>query len=550
MRSYVHGATDVPLIGQTIGDSFDTACSNFARTEAFVAVRQDLRWSYEELRRQVDNLARALLALGIRKGDRIGVWSPNNAEWVTLQFATPKIGAILVTINPAYRASELTYALQQSGCRALVLAPSFKTSNYIAMLADVRAECPDLEVEISLGPDEHRGYLPWFALLERAAEVSENTLRTVQEQQQFDDPVAILYTSGTTGAPKGATLSHHNILNNGYFMGECCGLTAGDRLCVTFPYYHCGGMVGSNLACVTHGSTIVIPAESFDPLSVLQTVQTQHCTVLHGVPTMFIAELNHPRFADFDLSTLRTGIMAGAPCPVELMKRVQSEMHMHDLTIAYGMTETSPASFQTRSDDPIEKRLSTVGRIHPHVEGRIVDRHGNVLPRGEAGEVCARGYSVMLGYWNDPESTAAAIDDARWMHTGDVATMDDDGYVNIVGRIKDMIIRGGENIYPREIEELLHSHPAVVDAQVFGVPDELYGEEVCAWVQLKHGAELGADELRQMCRVSLAHFKVPRYVKFVGGYPMTVTGKVQKFRMRETMIDELGRHAAAALKTA
>jgi fatty-acyl-CoA synthase len=550
MLSYVHGAGETPLIGQTIGDYLDTACDNHSDTEALVSCRQGVRWSYRDFLRHVDELARALLGFGIGKGERIGIWSPNNAEWVLLQFATAKIGAILVTINPAYRSAELTYCLQQSGCRALVLAPLFKTSNYVAMLSEVRTDCPQLEAAISLGHQAHAGCVPWADLLERAHTVSEARLREVQQEQQFDDPVAILYTSGTTGSPKGATLSHHNILNNAFFMGQCCGLTAGDRLCITFPYYHCGGMVASNLSCITHGATIVIPAESFDAESVLQTVQAERCTVLHGVPTMFVAELNCSRFAEFDLSTLRTGVMAGAPCPVEVMRRVQSEMHMREVTIAYGMTETSPASFQTWSDDPLDKRLLTVGRIHPHVESKIIDRSGKVVRRGEAGELCTRGYSVMLGYWDNPDATTEAIDAARWMHTGDLGTMDNDGYVTIVGRIKDMIIRGGENIYPREIEELLYRHPAVAEVHVFGVPDELYGEEVCAWVQLQEGVTSSADELRQFCRDNIAHYKVPRHVKFVEDFPMTVTGKVQKFRMRDSMIGELDRHTAAAGRTA
>ena len=434
--------------------------------------------------------------------------------------------------------------------RALILAPAFKTSDYLSMLREIREKCPALETTISLGPDEHAGFLSWANLLAKAAQVSDDLLQQVQAQQQFDDPINIQYTSGTTGFPKGATLSHHNILNNGYFIGEALRFTPQDRLCIPVPFYHCFGMVLGNLACLTHGATMVLPGEAYDPLAVLETVQAERCTALHGVPTMFIAELDHPRFAEFDLSSLRTGIMAGSPCPVEVMKRVQAQMHMTEVTICYGMTETSPVSFQSLTDDPLEKRVSTVGRVHPHVECKIVDAGGQVLPRNTPGELLSRGYLVMLGYWNNEQATADAIDAARWMHTGDLATMDGEGYVNIVGRIKDMIIRGGENVYPREVEEFLYTHPAVADVQVIGLPDEKYGEEVCAWVRLKEGQQATAEDIRAFCHGKVAHYKVPRYVKFVDGFPMTVTGKIQKFKMREESIAEFGKQSAAAVRTA
>jgi fatty-acyl-CoA synthase len=562
--SYVHGASDVPLIGSTIGDLFDRVVDQQPDHEALVSCHQGIRLTYRELQAAADRFARGLLALGIGKGDRVGIWSPNHAEWVVAQFATPKIGAILVNVNPAYRVHELEYALRQSGCVALIIAPQFKTSNYAALLRDVCPELdrsapgqlkaerlPDLRLVIAFGEQDVPGAYRWSDVLERADEISIQTLRERQAEQYFDDPINIQYTSGTTGFPKGATLSHHSILNNGFFIGERMRFSPSDRLCIPVPFYHCFGMVLGNLACVTHGSTMVIPAPAFDPVLTLEAVQAERCTALHGVPTMFIAELGHPDFGRFDLSTLRTGIMAGSPCPIEVMKQVQAKMHMSDVTIAYGMTETSPVSFQSTTDDPLDKRVTTVGRIHPHVECKIVDpATGRVVTRGTSGELLSRGYIVMLGYWGNPKATGEAIDAGRWMHTGDLATMDAEGYVNIVGRSKDMIIRGGENIYPREIEEFLYGHPKIKDVQVVGVPDERYGEEVMAWVILRPNEEASGDELRDFCRGKIAHYKIPRYWRFTDSFPMTVTGKIQKFKMREAAIEELGLAAAAAIRTA
>ena len=561
--SYVHGASDVPLIGATIGDLLDRVVAQQPDHEALVSVHQGLRYTYREFRAACDALARGLLALGIQKGDRVGIWSPNHAEWVVAQFATPKIGAILVNINPAYRVYELEYALKQSGCTALILAPRFKTSDYAGMLADLcpelagsepgnlhAAKAPDLRTVIAFGEQHVPGAYRWADVLAKGEAVSPEMHET-QAQQQFDDPINIQYTSGTTGFPKGVTLSHHAILNNGFFIGERMRFTEADRLCVPVPFYHCFGMVLGNLACVTHGATIVIPAPVFDPRATLAAVERERCTALHGVPTMFIAELALDDFDSFDLSTLRTGIMAGSPCPTEVMKQVVAKMHMRDVTICYGMTETAPVSFQSTTDDPLEKRVGTVGRVHPHVECKIADPHtGAVVPRGATGELLSRGYIVMLGYWNNAQATAEAVDAGRWMHTGDLATMDAAGYVNIVGRAKDMIIRGGENIYPREIEEFLYVHPKIQDVQVIGVPDERYGEEVMAWVILRAGQVADAEELRAYCRARIAHYKVPRYWKFTDAFPMTVTGKVQKYKMRETAVDELGLHHAAAIETA
>jgi fatty-acyl-CoA synthase len=542
--SYVHGASPVPLLGQTIGENLRRTAERFGSAEALVVSHQNYRATYAELWDQTTRAARGLLARGVNKGDRVGIWSPNRAEWVVLQYATARIGAILVNINPAYKTAELSYALQQSGTSLLILARAFRTSDYVGMLAEVRDRCPELRQSIVLDDD-------WQALLEAADRVSPDALETLESSLQFDDAINIQYTSGTTGFPKGATLSHHNILNNGFFIGEALHLSERDRVCIPVPFYHCFGMVLGNLACTTHGACMVVPGEGFEPLAALQTVQDERCTALYGVPTMFISELDHPRFGDFDFSSLRTGIMAGSPCPVEVMKKVQSQMHMPEVTICYGMTETAPVSTQSSTDDPLDKRVSTVGRIHPHVEIKVVDpATGAILPRGESGELCTRGYSVMLGYWNNPDATEQAIDAARWMHTGDLATVDDEGYVNIVGRIKDMIIRGGENIYPREIEEFLYAHPDISDVQVIGVPSERYGEEVMAWVKLREGAELTDDALVAFCRGKIATYKIPRYWKFVDGFPMTVTGKIQKFKMRETAVDELGLHRAAAVATA
>jgi len=539
-RAMASGTTDTPLIEQTIGTNLETTVARFGDRDALVAPHQELHLSYAEFNDAVDLLARGLLDAGLAVGDRIGIWSPNNAEWVLTQYATAKIGAILVNINPAYRPSELEYALNQSGCRFLISAQHHATSDYVAMVDTVAPKVPALERTIYLESDG------WDALLSAGQTVAPGRLRSVSASLKPEDPINIQYTSGTTGFPKGATLSHFNILNNGFFVGEACGYTADDRVCIPVPFYHCFGMVLGNLACTTHGSAIVVPGAGFDAATVLQTVQDERCTSLYGVPTMFIAELGIDGFADYDLSTLRTGIMAGSPCPVEVMKRVIADMNMDEVTIAYGMTETSPVSTQTGAEDDVERRVSTVGRVHPHVEVKIVDPEtGATVDHGERGELCTKGYSVMVGYWNDPERTAEAIDSEGWMHTGDLATMDADGYVNIVGRIKDMIIRGGENVYPREIEEYLYTHPEIVDAQVIGVPDARYGEQVMAWVQPTPGAELSEEDVREFCRGQIAHFKVPAYVAFVEEYPMTVTGKIQKFKLRDMAIARLGLETAA-----
>ena len=543
--SYTHGPSTTPLLGDTIGANLERTVAEFGDRDAMVDLPTGRRWTYLEFNDDVDRLARALLADGVAAGERVGIWSPNRPEWTLVQYATAKIGAILVNINPAYRAHELGYALKQSGIRLLVSAPSFKTSDYAAMIEEVRGDCPDLKAVCLLDTPD------WDALLGRAGGATPEALAAREAELSADDPINIQYTSGTTGFPKGATLSHHNILNNGFFVGELCGYSERDRICIPVPFYHCFGMVMGNLAATSHGACMVIPAPGFDAAATLRAVQQEKCTSLYGVPTMFIAELGLPDFAGYDLSSLRTGIMAGSPCPAEVMKRVIAEMNMTEVTICYGMTETSPVSTQTRADDDLERRVSTVGRVHPNLEIKVVDpATGRTAPLGEAGEFCTRGYSVMLGYWNEPDKTADAIDAARWMHTGDLATMDEAGYVNIVGRIKDMVIRGGENVYPREVEEFLYTHPAIEDVQVIGVPDEKYGEELCAWVRLRPGSALTEDELRAFCRDRLAHFKIPRYVRFTEEFPMTVTGKIQKFRMRETSITELGLEKAAATPTA
>jgi fatty-acyl-CoA synthase len=542
--SYVHGTSAVPLLGETIGQNLRRTVDRFGDREALVARHQGYRATYRELWDQTTQVARGLLAHSVRKGDRVGIWSPNRAEWVVIQYATARIGAILVNINPAYKTAELRYALQQSGITLLLLARAFRTADYVGMLRDVRADCPELRESLVLDDD-------WQSLLHDGERVSQHELESIESALQFDDAINIQYTSGTTGFPKGATLSHHNILNNGFFIGEALRYSEHDRVCIPVPFYHCFGMVLGNLACTTHGSCMVVPGESYDPLAVMETVQAERCTSLYGVPTMFIGELDHPRFNEFEFTSLRTGVMAGSPCPVEVMKKVQAQMHMPEVTICYGMTETSPVSTQSSTDDPLDKRVSTVGRVHPHVEIKIVDPEtGFVVPRGTPGELCSRGYLVMLGYWNNPSATAEAIDSARWMHTGDLATMDEDGYVNIVGRIKDMIIRGGENVYPREIEEFLYTHPDVSDVQVIGVPSEKYGEEVMAWVKLREGAAVSSDALDAYCRGKIATYKIPRYWKFVDSFPMTVTGKIQKFKMREVAVDELGLESAAAVVTA
>jgi fatty-acyl-CoA synthase len=545
--SYSHGASAVPLLGETIGANLRRVAASYPGNEAVVDVPTGRRWSYAQLDAGTDTLARGLIAAGLAAGDRVGIWAPNCAEWVLLQYATAKAGIVLVNINPAYRSHELAYALRQSGVRLLVSAESFKTSDYRAMVTEVRGGLDRLEKVVYLGSAD------WQALAAAAGPAGDgpDPLAAREAALSFDDPINIQYTSGTTGFPKGATLSHHNILNNGFFIGEGCRYTAQDRVCIPVPFYHCFGMVLGNLACTTHGACIVIPSPGFEPAAALAAVQAEHCTSLYGVPTMFIAELALPGFAEYELSTLRTGIMAGSPCPVEVMKRVVSEMHMTEVTICYGMTETSPVSTQTTADDDMDRRVSTVGRVHPHVEVKIVDPEtGLVLPRGVAGELCTRGYSVMLGYWDDEAQTRSAIDAARWMHTGDLAVMDADGYLNIAGRIKDMVIRGGENVYPREVEEFLYAHPAIEDVQVIGVPDSRYGEELCAWVKLRPGATLSLDELRDFCSGQIAHFKIPRYLRITGEFPMTVTGKVQKFKMREVSIAELDLAEAARTRTA
>ena len=542
--SYVHGASDVPLLGEPIFRNLRRTASRFGDREALVVPYQQYRATYQELVDQCEVVARGLMARGVKKGDRVGIWSPNRFEWVITQYATAAIGAILVNINPAYRTSELEYALNQSGTSLLILAAAFRQADYRAMLAEVKGRCPELREALVLEDG-------WEALKRDGAGVSTDDLHAVEDTLQFDDPINIQYTSGTTGFPKGATLTHHNILNNGFFIGETLRYTQEDRVCIPVPFYHCFGMVLGNLACTTHGAAMVVPAEAYDPVVTMQTVQDERCTALYGVPTMFIGELENPRFNDFDFSTLRTGIMAGSPCPVEVMKKVQTLMHIPEMTIAYGMTETSPVSTQCATDDPLERRVSTVGRVHPHVEIKIVDpATGAVVPRGETGELCSRGYMVMQGYWNNDEATRLAIDPGRWMHTGDLATMDAEGYVNIVGRIKDMIIRGGENIYPREVEEFLYGHPEIADVQVIGVPSEKYGEEVMAWVKLREGAKATGEELAAWCRGKIATYKIPRHWKFVDSFPMTVTGKVMKFKMREAAVEELGLEKAAGMRTA
>jgi fatty-acyl-CoA synthase len=544
--SYVHGASPVPLIGETIGAHFDRITMKYRDRDALVVRHQDIRWSYGELRRRVDNVAAGLRRLGLEPGERVGIWSQNCAEWVLAQFATAKAGLILVNINPAYRRSELEYALNKVQCKALILSPEFKSSNYIEILQDVAIGLPFLKTVIRLGKQQTPGMLNFGELTVDASDAEVEQLEALGHRLQFDDPINIQFTSGTTGSPKGATLTHHNILNNGFFIGEAMRLSERDRLCIPVPLYHCFGMVLGNLACLTHGAAMVFPDGGFDAKTVLEAVQAERCTALHGVPTMFIAVLDHPEFGKYDLSTLRTGIMAGSPCPVEVMKRVAERMNMREVTIAYGMTETSPVSFQSSVDDPLERRVSTVGRIQPHIEVKIVDPEGRVVPRGEKGELLTRGYSVMLGYWNDDEKTREAIDAAGWMHTGDLATIDAEGYCNIVGRSKDMVIRGGENIYPRELEEFLYRHPKVQDVQCVGVPDDKYGEELCACVVLRPGVSASEEEIREFCRGQIAHYKIPRYVRFVEGFPMTITGKIQKYILRQQIADEMGLKAQKA----
>ncbi|MCH8971202.1 MAG: AMP-binding protein [Acidobacteria bacterium] len=543
--SIAAGPTGTPLLEQTIGANLEATVDRFPDREALVVVHQGVRQTWAEFDATINEVAKGLMGIGIQAGDRVGMWSPNFAEWTYIQYATAKIGAIQVNINPAYRVNELQYALDQSGCRLLVTRTEYLTSGYRDMVDEVAPALRDLENVIYFDTDD------WSELIDAGRSVSDDDLAVRAESLDARDPINIQYTSGTTGRPKGATLSHRSILNNARFVGDACAYTEEDRVCIPIPFYHCFGMVMGNLACSVFGATMVVPSPTFDPEAVLRALQDERCTSLYGVPTMFVAQLGHPGLADFDLSSMRTGIMAGSPCPTEVMRRVIDDMGMGEVTIAYGMTETSPVSTQTSTDDSVEHRVSTVGRVLPHVESKIVDPDtGELVPRGEGGEYCTRGYHVMLGYWNDPEKTADAIDADGWMHSGDLATMDDDGYVNIVGRIKDMIIRGGENIYPREIEEFLCSHPAIADAQVIGVPDEKYGEELMAWVQLAPGGELTEDELRDFCRDKIAYFKVPRYIKFVSEFPMTVTGKVRKVEMRDKSIAELGLDGTAATMTA
>ena len=550
--SYVHGATQIPLLGETLGRNFDRIVARWGDRPGLVVRSQGVRWTYAELGAQADAFAAGLLALGLGPGDRVGIWSMNNAEWLVTQIATAKAGIILVNINPAYRVIELDFALNKVGVTALVTATAFKTSDYMAMLRELlpelaasppgalqAARVPSLRTIIQIG-GASPGTLGFEDVAARGGPAERARLAELDATLQFDDPINIQFTSGTTGSPKGTTLTHHNVLNNGFFIGEGMRLTPEDRLCIPVPLYHCFGMVLGNLAAITHGACMVYPGEGFDPLAVLATVAEERCTGLHGVPTMFIAEMEHPRFAEFDLTSLRTGIMAGSPCPIEVMRRAVERMGLREITICYGMTETSPVSFQSSTSDPLDRRVSTVGRIHPHLEVKIVDADGRIVPRGVPGELCTRGYSVMLGYWADPERTAGVIDAARWMHTGDLAVVDAEGFCTIVGRLKDVVIRGGENVFPREVEEYLYSHPAILDVQCFGVADARYGEELCAWVRRREGAALTEEEVREFCRGRIAHQKVPRYVKFVDDYPMTVTGKMQKYLMREAMERELG----------
>ncbi len=556
--SYVHGVSDRPLKGHTVGACFDETARRWPEREALVVRHQDVRWTYTELARRVDALAAGLLSLGLHPGARVGIWAPNCAEWVVTQFATAKAGLVLVNINPAYRLAELEFAVNQVECEALIIAPRVKSSDYVEM---IRALCPDISDVtpgdlhcqalpsvrwiIRLGDEPSPGLLSFDEVSDRAGEEHRARLEAISAALQFDDAINIQFTSGTTGRPKAATLTHHNIVNNAYFVGLQMALTEHDRVCIPVPMYHCFGMVLGTLCCVAHGACMVFASESFSPDAVLKTIQAEHCTALHGVPTMFIAELDEPDFERVELTSLRTGIMAGAPCPVELMKRVMEDMHLAQITIAYGMTETGPVSFQTHVKDDLDRRVHTVGRVLPHIEIKIVDDEGRIVERGVAGELKTRGYCVMPGYWNDASRTAEAIDDARWIASGDIASIDEDGYCQIVGRVKDMLIRGGENIYPREIEEFLYTNPKIDEVEIIGVPDPKFGEEVCAWIKLHEGEEATADEIRRFCKDRIAHFKIPKYIKFVESFPMTVTGKVQKFVMREQMKKEL----AATLKS-
>jgi fatty-acyl-CoA synthase len=557
--SYVSGASAVPLLGETIGGQLDRTSARFPDRLALVVRQQGVRLTWRELAVEVDKLAAGLLSLGLEPGDRVGIWSPNNAEWVLTQLATARAGLVLVCINPAYRLYELDYALNKAQCRALVTATAFKSSDYAGMLMELlpelrrcaagalqAARVPSLRSIVQIGAHSLPGSFAFDDLLDRGGAEERARLTRLAGLLQFDDPVNIQFTSGTTGSPKGATLTHHNLLNNGFFCGETMRYAEEDRLCIPVPLYHCFGNSIGVMACLTHGTAMVFPGEGFDPLAVLETVQEERCTSLYGVPTMFIAEMAHPEFDKYDLKSLRTGMMAGSPCPIEVMRRAVESMHLREITIGYGMTETSPVSFQTVIAAPVERRVSTVGTIHPHMEAKVIDAEGRIVPVGTPGELCTRGYGVMLGYWDDAERTAQAIDQAGWMHTGDLATIDAEGYCAIVGRIKDMVIRGGENVYPREVEEFLYKHPKIMDVQVFGVPDAKYGEEICAWIKLRDGATMTQEEVCAFCRDQIAHYKVPRHVRFVREFPMTVTGKMQKYLMREAMARELAGEASAA----
>ncbi|MGI9205792.1 MAG: AMP-binding protein [Woeseiaceae bacterium] len=551
-QSYSCGASTEPIIYETIGNYLDQVTERNPETEALVVCHQDIRWTYSQFNQKVDDLAAGFLKLGISVGDRVGIWGPNSYEWVLTQMATAKIGAILVCVNPAYRLYELEYALKKSGCRAIVSAEQFKSSQYLEMLYDLApelhecepgmlrsAKLPELDIVIRMGNAKSAGMFSFPDVCQAGGEAENARIKELKHELRPDDAINIQFTSGTTGSPKGATLTHCNILNNGYLTGAGMQLSPTERLCIPVPLYHCFGMVLGNLACFTHGATAVYPNDAFDPESTLRAVESERCTGLHGVPTMFVTELSHPEFDQFDLSSLRTGVMAGAPCPVDVMQRVIADMHMKHILIGYGQTELSPINHLTLPEDPLEKRVETVGRAVPWLEIKLIDAEGRVVPIGEKGEVCTRGYSVMLGYWNDEEQTRSTIDEARWLHSGDLGIMDDEGYLRIVGRIKDMIIRGGENIYPREVEEFLYTHPAIEEVQVFGVPDPKMGEEVCAWIQLASGESLSEDEVKAFCRDQITHFKIPKYICFVDEYPMTVTGKIQKFKMSEIMIEEL-----------
>ncbi|WP_278976555.1 AMP-binding protein [Oligella urethralis] len=552
LLSYVHGAVETPLLGQTIGQNFDEASTKYADQLAMVSRHQGIRYTYQELRDQVDRVACSLRRLGFRRGDRLALWATNSAEWTVIQYATAKAGIILVTLNPSYRRKELEYSLNKVSCAGLVLISSFKDSDYESMVYDVvpelkdaplgelrSANVPSLRYVIKLEDDPSTGILNYKDLLVEPTAAELEALQEVGKELQFDDPINIQFTSGTTGSPKGTTLTHHNILNNGYFIGEKIKLSPADRVSIAVPLFHCFGMVIGNLACVTHGAAMIYHGPVFNPTDNLKVIEEEKCTAAYGVPTMFIAMLEHPEFKSFDLSSLRTGVMAGSVCPMEVMRRVVDEMNMREVTICYGMTETSPVSMQSDVDDPLDKRVSTVGRIHPHVEVKIIDELGRIVPRGVSGELCTRGYSVMQGYWGEPELTAEVIDKARWMYTGDLAVMDEDGYCNIVGRIKDLVIRGGENLFPREIEEFLYTHPAIQDVQVVGVPDEVYGEELCAWIMLKENASLTEEEVKEFCAGQISRQKIPRYIRFAEEFPMTASGKIQKFKIREIMIEEL-----------